>query len=567
MADLNPSHVSDSTASKLDRFNISSYLPMRAKSMADTKAIISPGGRDGSAHPRSGGRRPRLYEHLTYVQLEALSDDFARGLRSAGVGKGTRVLMMVRQGLDLIALTFGIFKLGAVPILIDPGMGLKKFLGCVQDSQAEVMVGIFRAHVVRWVCRRAFSSVRTSLTVDNIRELASKAPDAFEMVDTARDDLAAILFTSGSTGPPKGVHYTHGIFDAQTRAIGSMYDIQEGEVALPGFPLFALFSVGLGMTCVIPDMNPAKPAKVDPRNLVEAIRDHGVEMAFGSPAIWTRLIEHLELTGEEVPSLRRILTFGAPIQPSLIGRALKTMPRAQIHTPYGATEALPVATISGSEVLEDTSGRTALGQGICVGVAAPNMEIRVIEIDDEPIDNIEDATPLPRTQIGEICVCGPAVTPRYDANPVATEASKMRGKNGRLWHRMGDVGYLDEVGRLWFCGRKAHRVMTATGTLFAVACEGVVNDHADVFRAALVGVGLPGSQTPYLIVEPSCAVIWKDSSRRRALAEELLGRLANLALAHPIEAVLYHRSFPVDTRHNAKIHRLELARWAAAQIG
>ena len=224
-------------------FNIADYLPARAESMPDTKAIISPKGYIGSGRERS-----RDYGHLTYGELDALSTEFARGLAAWGVGPGSRVLLMVRQGLDLIALTFGIFRLGAVPVLIDPGMGLRKFLGCVQDSQAEFLVGIGRAHIVRWLFRRRFRGVRRAATVSRLLSLASKSDVPLTNEPTTRDQLAAILFTSGSTGPPKGVHYTHGIFDAQTQAIGEMYGIEEGEVALPGFPLFALFSVGLGMT-------------------------------------------------------------------------------------------------------------------------------------------------------------------------------------------------------------------------------------------------------------------------------------------------------------------------------
>jgi olefin beta-lactone synthetase len=236
-----------------------------------------------------------------------------------------------------------------------------------------------------------------------------------------------------------------------------------------------------------------------------------------------------------------------------------------MHTPYGATEALPVASISASEVLGETADRTRDGAGTCVGRRFPGIDWKVIRITDEPIATLADAEELPAGEIGELMVQGEVVTRQYvtrlDANPLHKVAD-----GERTWHRMGDVGYCDEQERFWFCGRKAHRVQTAAGTLFTIPCEAITNNHPRVFRSALVGVGPAGNQRPVLIVET-----WPDQPvTSPADRAQLLAEVRALAMAHPLTAgirdFLHHPRFPVDIRHNAKIFREKLAHWAAETL-
>jgi acyl-CoA synthetase (AMP-forming)/AMP-acid ligase II len=235
---------------------------------------------------------------------------------------------------------------------------------------------------------------------------------------------------------------------------------------------------------------------------------------------------------------------------------------AAIHTPYGATEALPVATASSREILSETRHATDRGAGTCVGRPVPSIEASVIGIDDRPIPTWNDDLQVAVGEIGEIAVKGPQVTHEYFNAPSHTALAKIDDGRG-VRHRMGDLGYFDEHGRLWFCGRLTQRVRTAGGELYTVPCEGIFNTHPDVKRTALVGVGEPGAQMPVLCVELEENISKSDHNRVRA---ELLEIASRYDSTRSVLTVLFHPGFPVDIRHNAKIGRSELAAWAAPRI-
>ncbi len=325
----------------------------------------------------------------------------------------------------------------------------------------------------------------------------------FEMVETRTDDTAAILFTTGSTGPAKGVIYTHGNFDAQLRQIQTHLNLTGDEIDLSTFPLFALFWPALGITSVIPDMDPTRPAFVDPSKIVEAIRNQGVTTMFASPALLNRVGAYGRKKGIKVPSLKRVICAGAPVFPENIEQFSSLLEEdAEIQTPYGATEAVPVLSITGNEILSETRQLSAKGHGMCVGRPINNIPVRIIKISDQPILDWSDDLEMEDGQIGEIVVSGALVTGGYYKRPADDAISKIRDKD-RFWHRMGDVGWKDEKGRFWFCGRKAHRVVTGPdeAPLFTIPCEAIFNGHPDVFRSALVGIGPKGYKNPVICIE------------------------------------------------------------------
>jgi len=320
------------------------------------------------------------------------------------------------------------------------------------------------------------------------------------------------------------------------------------------------------MTCVIPDMDPTRPASVDPRRIVEAIQNQGVTNTFGSPALWKVVGTHCRAHQLKLPSIKRILMAGAPVSPTIMELFEGVLsPEAEIHTPYGATESLPIASISHREVLDETAEKTRRGEGTCVGKALPGADIQIIRIGDEPIDEFLEDLVLPEGEVGEITVRGDVVTREYFEKPEATAGAKMRDGSS-IRHRMGDLGYKDSQGRIWFCGRKAHRVMTADRLLFTVCCEAIFNEHPRVAKTALVGIGSPPAQRPVLVVEPEIGEFSSSPVRQ----EEFRAQLLRLGQIHEhtrgIRDILFHRSLPVDSRHNVKIHREELATWAEREI-
>jgi len=547
--------------------NVAARMTAMTDAMPDAVAVVEP--------LDYGPDAKRCYRQISFRDLDRDSDRIARGLREMGVTPGTRLALLVRPGIDFISLVFALFKAGAVTILIDPGMGRRNLIRCLVDAKAEGFVAISAVHAVRTLLPGRFPKARFNVTVgrrwfwggmtlDQVRGGPWSGP---ELAATAADDPAAVIFTTGSTGPPKGVLYSHGNFDAQVEQIRDFYDIRPGEIDLPGFPLFGLFNCAMGVTAVIPDMDPSRPAQVDPAKFVEAIRDWNVTQTFGSPAILNRVGRYCRDREIRLPTVRRVLSAGAPV-PADVLQWMKDCidPQGDVHTPYGATESLPVASISASEVLAETAEKTRQGAGVCVGRRFPGIDWKVIGIVDGPIGSIGDIQELPEGEIGELIVQGPVVTRQYVTRMEANALGKIPD-GATIWHRLGDVGYLDEQDRFWICGRLAHRVLTADGPMFTLRCEAIFNQHADVFRSALVGIGPPQRQRPVVVIEPEKGHTPASSEAR----EILLREIRELARSHPlterIEDFLLHPAFPVDIRHNAKIFREKLAVWAAKRVG
>ena len=531
--------------------NVAHFLAEQARSNPNNPAVRAPAGR------QAGGEI--LYDTRSFSELEAEASATAHLLKASGIVRGTRVLLMVKPGLDLIRIVFALFKIGAVPIVIDPGMGLKGFLRCVRHSQPEALVGIPLAVWLSRIFRSSFKRVLSKVMIGNgfAKQLQRYvARGVYPVVDSSVDELAAILFTSGSTGPAKGVCYAHGMFAAQVAAIQAQYGIEPGEVDLPMLPVFALFNPALGMCTVVPEMNPSRPATVDPEKIVRAIRQNEITNSFGSPALWTKIARYCESRQITLPSIRRILMAGAPVSPALMEQMRSIIPNGEIYTPYGATEALPVSSIAATEVLNETASDTRDGAGTCVGLPLPGVAVRIIEPVDGVITSIDRVIDCPTGLVGEIIVRGPSVTRCYDKLPQADAESKIIDGD-RHWHRMGDMGWMGDDGRLWFCGRKAERVLAASGPMYTDCCEAIFNQHAKVFRSALIDLG---GGRPAIIIEPEKNAFPRSRAARAAFSEELRRVAAANRRTHQIDRFFYEAAFPVDVRHNAKIHRLSLAK-------
>lgn len=520
------------------------------------------------------------YQELNFSELNQQSDRLAHGLNAYGIRRGMKAVLMVTPSIDFFTLTFALFKAGVVPILVDPGMGVRNLKQCFIESQPDAFIGIPKAHLARKLFGWGKGSVKHLVTVGG-RSLfggvtletiaAHGSSEPYEMLMLAQDEMAAILFTSGSTGTPKGVVYSHKMFEAQISALRDDYGIEPGERDLATFPLFSLFGPALGMASIIPEMDASKPITANPEYLFAAIDKYQCSNMFVNPALIERLgqagVQEGQGTGasnHKLPSIKRVISAGAPATISSIKHFSQMLSDGvEVLNSYGATESLPLSKM-GSQALFDTTAITDNGGGICVGDAISGVDIAIIAITEKPIGIWSDALRLESGKIGEIVVKGPMVSRSYYRRDSATEQAKIKD-GGMIRHRMGDLGYLDSEGKLWMCGRKAHRVDAASGKrYFSIPCERIFNTHPQIKRSALVGVEVDGDASSPEIVPLLCIEL--DKSLPCSLGASLYAELNAIAEQHSqtrgIRRFLIHPEFPVDIRHNAKIFREKLAVWA-----
>lgn len=537
--------------------NISIRLTSIAKITPDKRAVVFP----------SFNKKNNRYDYseLSFKELDILSNKFALQLSKLGLKTGDKTLLFLKPSLDFHAMTFALFKLGIIPVFIDPGMGLKNLLKCVKESQPVGLIAEQEIHWLKLFYPQFFKTVKMNVTngsltwgkMISISKMKKEKIQSFNLIELNPEDTAAILFTSGGTGAPKGVVYTHNIFDQQTTMLKDLYKLTNNDIDMPGFPLFSLFTIALGMTSCIPDMDPTKPGSCDPKKIVQNIFDQSPTFVAGSPAIWERVADYCLEQGLVLPSVKYVVMFGAPVSVKLHRKFKSLLPNGTTFTPYGATEALPITNISGEFIFKNTANLTDEGFGTCIGRPAPGVEIKIIKITNNVIPSFNASFELPPKEVGEIIIKAAVASREYLNLPDKTQEAKIYDLNNTFWHRMGDIGYIDESGLLWFCGRKSHLVTTKNQELYPINCEAIFNMHPAVKRSALVGLGIPGNQTPVIVIER------KDgqylSGKGRSLFEN---ELLALAKKHPhtkgIQKIYLSKTFPVDVRHNIKIDRLKL---------
>jgi len=519
------------------------------------------------------------YQEMDFATLHKRSDDIAFALNHYGLKEGDKAVLMVTPSLDFFSITFALFKAGIIPILVDPGMGTKNLKQCFIEARPDAFIGIPKAHFARRLFGWGRETIKHNITVAGsglwggigLNKLLrnSSSEKSYDMIMAHPDALAAILFTSGSTGSPKGVVYSHGMFEAQISVLKNDYQIIHGERDLATFPLFSLFGPALGMASIVPEMDASKPITANPDFLFAAIEKYNCTNLFANPALVELLGNAGNKKGIKLQTIKRVISAGAPATlPSLKHFAKLLNKGVDILNSYGATESLPISKIASSELFE-TETITDTGGGICVGKAVENTQIAVIKISEKPIKNWSEQLTLPAYEIGEIVVKGPQVSQQYYARDAATIDSKIA--DGEIsHHRMGDLGYLDEHGRLWMCGRKSHRVETVfqdknstyTSNYFSICSERIFNTHPAVKRSALVGIEIAGQKTAVVCIE----LLEKPTESSLKLFNELRFIADKNEHTRGIKHFLIHQGFPMDIRHNAKIYREKLAVWAKSEI-
>lgn len=524
----------------------------RPSDLADAHGDL--GTRPAVVEMRPGGPRT-----MSFGRFADLVDRTAAGLVHAGVRPGDRVALMIPPGAELAVTLYACWRAAAVVVLIDSGLGPAGMSAAVKAAAPAYLIGIPQAlaaaRVLRWPGRRISTvpgSDRLLGAIGNLPTLRHAPGSLPAPPDTDAD--AAVVFTSGATGPSKGVVYTHGALQAQRDVLAKLYDVGPDDRLVAAFAPFALYGPVAGIPSVVPEMDVAAPRTLNARALGDAAVAVDATLVFASPAALTNVLATRDqLTDRHRAAFGRVrllLSAGAPVRPSLLRACAELFPNAVAHTPYGMTECLPVATIG----LADIESVPA-GDGVCVGRPAPGVTVRIRRLDPlgRPTGELLDEPDV----LGEVVVQAAHARKGYD-RLWHTEfvASRPAG-----WHATGDVGRLDGAGRLWIGGRLGHVITAPDGPVAPVRIEQAVEAIDGVAAAAAVGVGPAGAQQIVVLVEPV-----RRPRRPRPGATDLVDAVRAATGPDAVVAVFELPRLPVDRRHNSKIDRARLARWASGVL-
>jgi olefin beta-lactone synthetase len=483
-------------------------------------------------------------DSVSFAELARRVDAVAGELRRRGLRPGDHVAMLTPPGVDLVAAVYGVWRAGGVTVIADRGLGLRELGRAVRSSRPRFVVGPRRARLAAAALRWAPHAVRL-----DVAELVAAEPGTLAPAPAA-EDPAAVLFTSGATGPAKGVRYLHTQLAAQRDALAATYSITSDDRLVAAFAPFALYGPALGIPTALPDVDVTKPGALTAEALDAACERIGATLAFASPAALANVTATARPARAHtgLARLRVVFSAGAPVPSETLRAVAELAPGASLHTPYGMTEVLPVADIA-LDGIEQAEADDPRG-GVCVGRPVRGAEVRIAGLGFDP-EVMPDE--LGSGSTGEILVRAPWVSDGY-LGVWATQRAARPGPVGD-WHRSGDVGHVDEDGRLWVEGRAVHVIHTVDGPITSVPVERTVERSSGLARVAAVGVGPIGRQQLVVVIE--------DAAAAEGLADAELAGSVRRALSVPVASVLTVPKLPVDIRHNAKIDRTAVAAWAS----
>ncbi|GAB3605215.1 alpha/beta fold hydrolase [Conyzicola nivalis] len=512
----------------------------------------------------AGSKTPNV---VSWKLLSKRVRQIAAGLAMVGVKRGDRVSLLIQPGADLTAVLYACLRLGAVVVVADAGLGIQGLTRAVRGAWPDHVIGaptgLAAATALGWPGQKISTAkyikpVRRSLDVAySLGDLVSLGVEEELPELPSPDDTAAVLFTSGSTGPAKGVVYTHGQLAALVDALSTAYGVGPGTGLVAGFAPFALLGPALGARSVTPDMVVTSPKTLSAKAVAAAVEAADAAVVFLSPAAVTNVVATagaLDDAGREaLEGVTTFLSAGAPVSERLLAAASALMPNATAHTPYGMTEGLLMTDIT-LEGIRDAALELGGPGGVCVGLPAANVSVRISALDGNgEAHGVLADTPY---VTGEIVVSAPHIKDHYDGLWLTERESRRGAVPGERWHRTGDVGHLDDRGRLWVEGRLPHVLVTENGVVTPVGAEQRFESVFEVARAALVGIGPRGEQQLVAVIETV------PPAFRVSLANSALASAVRASTDLPLAAVLVVPNLPTDIRHNSKIDRVRLGAWA-----
>jgi acyl-CoA synthetase (AMP-forming)/AMP-acid ligase II len=504
---------------------------------------------------------------VNYQQFCTLIDQFIQTLKDAGIQKESRCIVLLPPSVNMFALTLSLFRIGAIPVMIDPGMGLKSMFKALQNTDSKFLIATPKIIPAFLLFSKQLKGIKKTLFVRKGKSgktglfpiTRRRTPSEYKVNNPTDKDLAAIFFTSGSTGMAKGVMYQHKQIRSQLEILKNEFSYNRDEIDYCTFPLIGFFSICLGLPVALANMNMTKPSTLNPKLLIKDLNKYNCSLMFCSPMVMKKLSDYSIKRKLKLRHLKEVNIAGAAVSPKDLEKFRSIVnENCIINTPYGATEALPLTKINDRQIEIANSSK---GTGVCIGKALGKTQIMIIKTTNEKTGSIEHIQKLENFEIGELMVHGPQVTQSYENNDTANSLSKVYDKNSdTYWHRMGDLGYKDEFGRIYFVGRKTHQIVIDTTVLNTIPIEHHFNKHPNVVRSGLVSVFKNNKKLAVLCIE----------IKHRKQKDKTISELELLAQETEESTLVKHflviKNLPVDPRHNAKIFREKLTLWAQKRI-
>lgn len=497
------------------------------------------------------------WRNVSWALLADRVGKLASAFQQQGIAAGQRVSVLIPPGADLIATVYALWRLEATVVVIDAAHRPAAMIQALRGARVDHMIAIRRAAPVAFAVRppgRVLWREGLARAVTNADPSPAKDPD--DIVNADSD--AVIVFTSGATGPAKPVAYSWKRLAATAATLQAQYGFVPDDVLIAAFAPWAVMGPLLGLASVIPQMDASRPGTLTADALAAASEQAGGTVMWASPAAMRSVLASAPAGSPErerlqtaTSRMRLLMIAGAPVPRGLLSEIVECWPTCDVRTPYGMTEVLPATDVDAAEVLASDPNA-----GVLVGRPLPGVQIAIAPLDGEGIAGA-DLVETPGV-LGEVAVRAAHGKSRYDARAFTERRS---GRNPG-WHRTGDVGRIDDEGRVWIDGRLAHVISTAQGPVGPVSVEqrvaaGLRDTQGVHLSVAAVGVGPRGAQVIVVVCAPDGAGSARRHSGVQLASTDLAAAVR--ALQPDIAAVLWCEGMPVDIRHGAKVDRALLA--------
>ncbi|MFG2949777.1 long-chain-fatty-acid--CoA ligase [Streptomyces adustus] len=451
-------------------------------------------------------------ETLSYAQLDDGSARAVAVLRDHGVGPGDRVGLMLPNVPAFAVLYFAVLRAGAVVVPMNPLLKAREIRHCLADSGATLLL-TWEDHAAEGRAAAADCGTRHLVVGPaSLGALRAAHEPVTEVVDRAGEDTAVILYTSGTTGTPKGAELTHANLTRNTEVCArTLLRLGEDDVIFGGLPLFHSFGQVVGLNCAVAaGACLTLLARFDPAEVPALIERDRVTVFLGVPTMYAALLARGGPGTADASSLRLCISGGAAL-PVEVLRGFETAFGCTVLEGYGLSETSPVASFNHPE------GPRRPGT---IGTPIEGVRMRIQD---------DRGRPLPDGEPGEIAVCGHNVMKGYWRRPEATAETIVDG-----WLRTGDIGVRDPDGLFRVVDRKKDLIIRGGFNVYPREIEEVLYEHPAVAEAAVVGVPHPthGEEIAAVVTLRSGAVSTPDELRdfvRARVAPYKYPRLVRIA--------------------------------------